>query len=67
MLNAVEHLRITGVVVYVGVCADVCDFEIAELNAFYSIPVGFAAAGELVHYLCIAEDGLDTGFIADAG
>lgn len=48
-------------------CADVCDFEIAELNAFYSIPVGFAAAGELVHYLCIAEDGLDTGFIADAG
>ena len=67
MLNAVEHLRIARVVVYVGVSAYVCNFEIAELNAFDSVAVGFAVAGELVHYLRIAEYGIDTGFIADTG
>ena len=67
MLNAIEHLCITGVVVYVCVSADVCDFEIAELNAFDGVAVGFAVAGELIHYLRIAEDGLDACFIADTG
>ena len=66
MLNAVEHLRVARVVVHVGVSADIRDFEIAELNSLDSVAVGFAIARELVHYLCIAEDGLNSGFIADA-
>ena len=67
MLNAVEHLSIARVVVHISVRANVRNFQIAELDSLDGVAVGFAVAGELVYYLCIAEDGLDTGFIADAG
>ena len=61
MLNTVKHLRIVRVVVHVSVRANVRNFQIAELDSLDGVAV------ELVYYLCIAEDGLDTGFIADAG
>ena len=45
---------------------NICDLDVAELNAFYSVAVGFAIAGELIHYLRVAEDGLYAIFITDA-
>ena len=67
VLNAVKHLCIARIVVHISVSADVRDFEITELNSLDSVAVGFAVVGELVHYLCIAEDGFYSGFIADTG
>ena len=45
---------------------NICDLDVAELNAFYSVAIGFTVAGELVHYLRVAEDGLYAILITDA-
>ena len=66
VLNTVEYLRVARVVVHISVSADVRNFEIAELNSLDGVAIGFAVAGELVHYLRVVEDGLDSGFIPGA-
>ena len=45
---------------------DICDLDVAELNSLDGVAVGFAIAGELIHYLRVAEDGLYSILITDA-
>lgn len=45
---------------------NICDLDVAELNSLDSVAIGFTVAGELVHYLRVAKDGLYAIFITDA-